>query len=93
MPRNNNIISLVLVGVLALGSVACSRSVAQQRITEDDSRWDCRTMGNKVCGPTSTPTPAAKPRILCGAPTKKGTACKNRVKQQGDRCHLHKGAK
>ncbi|UJQ86323.1 hypothetical protein SEA_BONAMASSA_89 [Mycobacterium phage Bonamassa] len=20
-------------------------------ITEDDPRWDCRTMGNKICGP------------------------------------------
>lgn len=22
-----------------------------ERIEEDDPRWDCRTMGNKVCGP------------------------------------------
>lgn len=22
-----------------------------ERITEDDPRWDCRTMGNKICGP------------------------------------------
>ncbi len=21
------------------------------RITEDDPRWDCRTMGNRICGP------------------------------------------
>jgi hypothetical protein len=25
-------------------------------ITEDDPRWDCRTMGNKICGPVPTPT-------------------------------------
>lgn len=22
-------------------------------ITEDDPRWDCRTMGNRVCGPAN----------------------------------------
>lgn len=22
-----------------------------ERITEDDPRWDCHTMGNKICGP------------------------------------------
>ena len=22
-----------------------------ERIQEDDERWDCRTMGNRVCGP------------------------------------------
>ena len=25
----------------------------QERIEEDDPRWDCRTMGNKICGPTN----------------------------------------
>lgn len=24
------------------------------KITEDDPRWDCRTMGNHVCGPPKT---------------------------------------
>ena len=56
-----------------------------QRITEDDPRWDCRTMGNKICGPN-----APKPTIYCGAPTKKGTACKRRVKKQGERCYQHR---
>lgn len=59
---------------------------AQQRITEDDPRWDCRTMGNKICGPN-----AKKPAIYCGAPTKKGTACRRRVKKAGERCWQHKG--
>ena len=26
------------------------------RIEEDDPRWDCRTMGNHICGPTSYPS-------------------------------------
>lgn len=58
----------------------------QQRITEDDPRWDCRTMGNKVCGPNQP-----KPVFTCGAPTKKSTACKRRVKTQGEKCYQHKG--
>jgi hypothetical protein len=24
-----------------------------ERIEEDDPRWNCKTMGNKVCGPTA----------------------------------------
>ncbi len=28
----------------------------------------------------------------CGAPTKKGTPCKNRVKEVGMHCHLHRSA-
>lgn len=98
MQKNPTIISLVLTGVLALGSMACARATAQpapsasptpqERITEDDPRWDCRTMGNKICGPG-----AKKPAYYCGAPTKKGTACKRRVKGQGLRCWQHKGAK
>ena len=27
-------------------------SETPERIEEDDPRWDCQTMGNKVCGPT-----------------------------------------
>lgn len=23
------------------------------RISEDDPRWDCRTMGNRICGPNA----------------------------------------
>jgi outer membrane murein-binding lipoprotein Lpp len=30
------------------------------------------------------------PAIYCGAPTKKNTACRNKVKTAGQRCHLHK---
>lgn len=26
---------------------------AHATITEDDPRWDCRTMGNLICGPTN----------------------------------------
>ncbi|AGT12798.1 hypothetical protein PHELEMICH_61 [Mycobacterium phage Phelemich] len=31
-------------------------TVVQTTINEDDPAWDCRTMGNRVCGPL-TPTP------------------------------------
>lgn len=26
-----------------------------ERIFEDDPRWDCRTMGNRICGPVELP--------------------------------------
>lgn len=43
----------------------------------------------------SQPTPATetKPVYYCNAPTKKGTACRHRVKKAGDRCWQHKEAK
>lgn len=85
MQKNPTIVSLLLIGVLALSSALVR---GQQRITEDDPRWDCRTMGNKICGPN-----APKPAYYCGAPTKKGTACKRRVKAAGLRCYQHKGVK
>jgi hypothetical protein len=30
-----------------------SGSVVTERIEEDDPRWNCKTMGNKVCGPNA----------------------------------------
>ena len=36
---------------------------------------------------------AAKAAILCGAATKKGAASTRRVKAEGERCFMHKGAK
>lgn len=125
-----------LAGLLLVLSVTVA---AQERITEDDPRWDCRTMGNKICGGdggvvrdirehqghidatlvsgsnrvalsefasieqlqtwarkfgySTETTQAKKPAIYCGAPTKKGTPCKRRVKKAGDHCYLHGGGK
>ncbi len=45
-----NRITVCLVLLVSLGAAAASPRL-QQRITEDDPRWDCRTMGNKICGP------------------------------------------
>jgi hypothetical protein len=42
----------VTLFILACGFIAgytWPRS-STQRITEDDPRWDCRTMGNGICG-------------------------------------------
>lgn len=43
--------------------------------------------------PRGVTTETAKPAYYCGATTKKGTACKRRVKAQGTRCYQHKEAK
>ncbi|MEU3502621.1 hypothetical protein ABZ726_18285 [Streptomyces hundungensis] len=59
------IVGLVLLAALAMGSAlddsanAVDRNSAHLtgddngdgRIDEDESGWDCRTMGNHVCGP------------------------------------------
>jgi hypothetical protein len=31
--------------------VTTDTEVQTERIEEDDPRWDCETMGNRVCGP------------------------------------------
>lgn len=74
-----------LIYTISILLVLAMSTVAQERITEDDPRWDCRTMGNKICGPDSH-----KPVYYCNAPTKKGTPCKHRVKKQGERCWQHR---
>ena len=46
--------SLAVAGItLALILSGCSASQSPKqadRIEEDDPRWDCRTMGNRICG-------------------------------------------
>jgi hypothetical protein len=46
--------SLAAAGItLALILAGCGASESPKqadRIEEDDPRWDCRTMGNRVCG-------------------------------------------
>jgi len=79
----------LICGVLSLFLLFSTVVLAQkgERITEDDPRWDCRTMGNKICGPGAK---IPKTPIYCGAITKKGTSCKRRVKNKGDRCWQHR---
>lgn len=46
--------------------------------------------------PTNPPASVSQGRkevYYCGARTKKGTACKHRVKKAGERCWQHKEAK
>lgn len=38
-------------------SVQPGTSQMRDLIEEDDPRWDCHTMGNRICGPTQAPTP------------------------------------
>lgn len=48
------ILSLVLAGALAVGAFHDQPTTACQ---EDEACWDCRTMGNRICGP-GAPHPA-----------------------------------
>ena len=43
----------------SISTVAEANSLGKGVITEDDPRWDCKTMGNRLCGIVSTPGPAA----------------------------------
>lgn len=50
--------------LLALTAAACaptpgmpSLPTTTPRITEDDPRWNCMTMGNHTCGPNWVPVP------------------------------------
>jgi hypothetical protein len=49
------LVALAIVGWLALAMPPANAhptsSSTPTRITEDDPRWDCRTMGNRLCGP------------------------------------------
>ena len=47
---------------------------AEPAIQEDDPRWDCQTMGNRICGEVKAvesdhPLCYLDPRALCGVPT------------------------
>lgn len=50
-----------VLGALTLGGVVHTVTTTSTpltpphhtRITEDDPRWDCRVMGNHLCGPDS----------------------------------------
>src|SRR6185369_586604 len=97
--RITTVIALLIALLLIVGF---ARWKSAATITEDDPRWDCRTMGNKICGVQSqlisdqanqsgAPERQTKPVYLCGAPTKKGTPCKRRVKSPGARCWQHQG--
>jgi hypothetical protein len=78
-------VNYVIVFILAFAPLMSAQQGT--RISEDDPRWDCRTMGNRICGPG-----AKKPAIYCGAPTKTtGKPCKRRVKKAGERCYQHRG--
>jgi hypothetical protein len=39
----------VLIAMLTCGFIA-GYTWPKETITEDDPRWDCRTMGNGICG-------------------------------------------
>lgn len=34
--------------------VVLDTTQVREHVEEDDPRWDCRTMGNQICGPTQS---------------------------------------
>lgn len=47
----NGIATLVLLADFLFGLMGTAQA---ETIYEDDPRWDCRTMGNFVCGPANS---------------------------------------
>lgn len=45
------IAAFALAAALAVGAPSTPRPPTSTPIVEDDPRWDCRTMGNRQCGP------------------------------------------
>lgn len=43
----------LLVIVLAAQTYHAQQAGHLERITEDDARWNCSTMGNRICGPVA----------------------------------------
>lgn len=46
-------IGILATGLIAGGAFGVAVSPAMVTMNEDDSAWDCRTMGNRVCGPAN----------------------------------------
>lgn len=74
------LIAIAVLVVMALSSVACLG-----KVTPSQASTSASSASQSVVKKDGSPV------FLCGALTKKGTPCKNHVKKQGDRCHLHLG--
>lgn len=72
-------IMLGLALLVGMANMACERQVGAQRRSEQAAAVT-----------TPSPSPSQKPRVLCGAPTRKGTACRKPVKVAGERCWMHR---
>lgn len=46
-------LTLLMIPDLLTASAPSPSPVGNERIEEDDPRWDCATMGNRICGPLS----------------------------------------
>lgn len=55
-PTTRRLVAALLLGPgLAIAGVVANVATAKADvIQEDDPRWDCRTMGDLVCGPTNS---------------------------------------
>ena len=50
------VVFLLLIVPMVVGTVDKVQALRDQpRIEEDDPRWDCATMGNRICGPARLP--------------------------------------
>jgi hypothetical protein len=63
----------VTAGLLALALAGCTQTHIPQprptpRCEEDQPCWDCRTMGNHICGPTTTEGAELIPPLTITAP-------------------------
>lgn len=80
-------ISIIAVSLLlSLATIAQDKKQCQG-ITKAGTRCKHMTIG-AYCKQHDTSIPVFR----CGAKTKAGTPCKNRVKVDGDKCHNHRNS-
>lgn len=58
--------TVVAVTVALVGTLFLSFPADPGIITEDDPRWDCATMGNRICGPVESEYDMVR-RAVCDA--------------------------
>lgn len=96
---------LTIVGVIAIAAFACGRYLrpapppliihraANSPLSDLPVNFDAHTNGiTRIANANNTQASLIDdPVYICGARTKKGTPCRRRVHEAGERCYQHKG--
>ncbi len=45
---------IIITAIIAIFTLATSPTYQSSRVTEDSPFWDCKTMGNHICGPVTS---------------------------------------
>lgn len=88
----------ILILLLIITITATAQTAPKQCAGKTKANAQCCNhpmKGSKYCYQHQSQDPNVSnqaklmPTFKCGAPTKSGNPCKNRVQKEGDKCHLH----